>query len=185
MSDFSKNPLNVIMQGKVKFQPDPKYRPGIYYSIRRLGWEDAKNTATQVCDTIISTQIMGEGLLDNFAGVEKQSVGQMLISFFLGFPAQLHRLYNLLAPLLSDENDQPFTADDLKNPDKFPLSSFWAVADALTIHPDLEDFLAHGRRFMEKLATQNPQLRDLIKKVSIPSDGNPETSPTQNGGSED
>ncbi|MCB1711345.1 MAG: hypothetical protein KDH96_02335 [Candidatus Riesia sp.] len=34
--------------------------------------------------------------------------------------------------------------DDLMDPDKFPLSSFWDIIDALVSHPDFLSFLSRG-----------------------------------------
>jgi len=177
----------VVFEGRIKFQFDPKNKPGEYYAISRLGWEDARRTANTVSSVILRTQLMGDAMTEDLLGpaLEKEGFARFLINLFMGLPDEMDKLYSLLAPILFDEKGVAVVAEDFKNRDKFPIGTIWRLGDALQEHPDLEDFLAEGRQFWEQLTAKLPQqAKDFVQKVSTPSAGNSENSPTKNGGSE-
>lgn len=178
-------PLYTIFAKGVRFRPDPRMQPEKEYVIRRLSLDDARETAQTITNVILTTQLMGEGLLDNFtSGMEgaKGGVGRMIVNFFMHLPGEIMQLYKLLSTVILDDNNQSFTPEDFKNPEKFPLPAIWVFADALSAHPDLEDFLVEGRKWLKTMEGRFPQVKDLGKKASTLAAGNPETSATPNGG---
>jgi hypothetical protein len=178
-------PLFTIFSKGVRFRPDPRLNPDKEYSIRRLSLDDARETAQTITNIILTTQLMGEGLLDSFtSGMdgEKGGIGRMLINFFMHLPGEVTQLYKLLSTLILDDNGVLLTPDDFKNPERFPLPAIWVFADALSAHPDLEDFLAEGQKWWKTMEARFPQVKDFAKKASKVADGNPDTSTTENGG---
>lgn len=180
-------PLRVVFEGRIKFLFDPKNCPGKYYSLSRLGWEDARRTANTLSHIILRTQLMGDAMTEDLLGpaLEKEGFARFLINLFMGLPEEMDQLYELLAPILQDQDGKQMEAADFKIREKFPIGTIWRLADAIQEHPDLEDFLAEGHQYWKQLMAKLPQqVQDFVAKASTPLGGNTEKSATKNGGSD-
>lgn len=177
-------PLFIVLGRKVSFVPDPG-EPDKYYSIRRLSLEEGRCFGDMLSDMFVTAHITGETMLENFLkGAKDQPFGQALMSLLVSFPTQVKKIYAFLAPLIKDEKDVQIVVQDFSDPDKFPLPAMWSMAEALSNHPDITDFFSGGQKFNKNLLARHPQVAAFVKKISSPSDGNPENSPETNGGKE-